>query len=177
VSAGQELAIAVVPFDTIDREATAALINLAFHRHPIMGGDRTSAAQLEEEAGKAAEFIEVRRGGKLIGTAMIRPAADVYGADELPIAPDLLARSLYFGLAAVDSLEVSAGIGKRLVAEAERIASERGYAQVLLGTLREFGLVEYYARLGYIVMAQQDFPAGHWSVLVPHRHCEMVKAL
>jgi GNAT superfamily N-acetyltransferase len=172
-----ELTISLLPFGEIDCEAVAALVNAAFHRYPIMTGDRTSAAELAEEAGGTGEFIQVWRGERLVGTAMVRPATEIYAAGELPLALGALQQSLYFGLAAVDPMEMNSGIGKRLVAEAERIAAERGYAQVVLETMREFGLVEYYARQSYVVVTFNDFEAGHWAITVPHRTCKMVKAL
>lgn len=167
----------LVPVKAIDAAEAAALINAAFRRHDVMKGERTSPGGLLEEAGEDAEFLQHRREGRLAAFAMIRPAASVFPPGEGPLPAAQLAKSLYFGLAAVDAHDVNLGLGRALVAEAERIATARGYEQVVLGTVREFGLVEYYARLGYIAMHVEEHPAGHWGVIVPHQYCEMVKAL
>ena len=163
----------------IDVEAVTALVNAAFSRHPIMTGDRTSPEGLAEEAGAAAEFLQLTRGSTLVGTAMIKPAATA-GAEDRELwarSGQTLDDALYFGLAAVDSAETGSGVGKRLVAEAEAIARDRGYRRVILGTVREFGLVEYYSRLGYITFRQQTFAAGHWGIRVPHQYHDMVREL
>jgi hypothetical protein len=48
---------------------------------------------------------------------------------------------------------------------------------VALGTVREFGLVEYYQRFDYYVVHEAAYEAGHWDFVVDHRYCEMVKDL
>lgn len=172
-----DLPIRVLPVAAIDAAATAELVNDAFARHAILRGDRTSPAGLLDEAGESAGFLQAVRDGQLVASAMVRPATGVFGGGPgLWKGIDLTA-ALYFGLAAVHSRERNSGLGRRLVAESERIAVERGLSSVVLGTVREFGLVEYYARLGYLVFAQADFEAGHWNIIVPHRYCHMVKAL
>jgi predicted N-acetyltransferase YhbS len=172
-----EPTLSLVPFAAIDTVAVAALVNAAFRRYAILESDRTSPEGLADEAGDDAEWLLAHRAGRLVGSAMIRPAAGVFAEHPNPAALGDVSTALYFGLAAVEPLEMSSGIGRRLVAEAERIAAERGYRSVILGTLREFGLVDYYARFGYVVVAVHDFEAGHWDIVVPHRLCEMVKAL
>ncbi len=168
-----ELELRLVPAAGVDRAAVTALVNQAFARYDIMAGDRTNEAGLAEEAGETGEFLQLWRGETMVGCALIRSAADYFAGALAPEAND----ALYFGLAAVQRSEMGGGIGRRLVTEAERIAAERGFPRLVLGTLREFGLVEYYARLGYIVYHFEDQPAGHWGLTVPHRYCDMVKAL
>ena len=112
----------------IDPVAVATLINAAFRRYPIMSGDRTSPEDLPDEVGPAAEFLQLTRGSALVGTAMIKPAADA-GLEDRALwarSGQALDDALYFGLAAVDPVEMGSGIGKRLVSEAEAIAAERG---------------------------------------------------
>ncbi len=171
--ASDEFELLLVPARDVDRTAVTALVNQAFARYDILSGDRTNEAGLAEEAGDSGEFLQLWRGAAMVGSALIRPAADYFGDGAGPET----AGALYFGLAAVQRSEMGGGIGRRLLAEAERIAAERRFTRVVLGTVREFGLVEYYARLGYIVYHHEDQPAGHWGLTVPHRYCDMVKAL
>lgn len=175
----RDLPLRVVPVaaSEFDVGTTVALVNAAFRRYSILRSDRTDAAQLLEEAGTDGEFLQVRADGRLVATAMVRPAAWYYAGEARLVGRVRLDEALYFGLAAVDPLLMNAGLGHRLVDAAEGLAAARGYRAVILGTLREFGLVEYYARLGYIVVAQVDYPEGHWGLSVRHRHCDMVKAL
>jgi predicted N-acetyltransferase YhbS len=157
-----------------DADAIAALVNAAFARYPVMGGDRTTPAGLLEEAGPEGEFILARKDGRLVGSALVRPATGLALEEQVLGGLVDLASSLYFGLAAVDPMEMNAGIGRALIAFGEDLAAERGYERVVLGTVREFGLVEYYARLGYVAMAMRAYPAGHWDITVPHHHYHMV---
>lgn len=149
---------------------TAALVNAAFAVHPVLSGPRTSAEELAQEAGPDGEFLHEREDGNLVASALIRDGARYF--DDLGRAD-----ALYFGLAAVSPARMRRGTGRRLVAEAERLARDRGYGRVLLSTLREFGLIDYYEAQGYQVINQQQFEAGHWSVTVPHLYVEMEKRL
>ncbi|MFN0093615.1 MAG: hypothetical protein ACKVVT_02415 [Dehalococcoidia bacterium] len=171
------LTFELTPVSAIDAAEVATLVNLAFARYEILNGDRTDVAGLLEEAGTSGEFLERRdAAGALIATAMIRPAADYYAAAGLP--PGISAASaMYFGLAAIHPREMNGGLGGQILAEAEALAARRGFSSIVLSTVREFGLVEYYARKGYIVVAHQDYAAGHWDIAVPHRTCDMVKGL
>jgi GNAT superfamily N-acetyltransferase len=96
--------------------------------------------------------------------------------DEDPFEPEQLPGSLYFGLSAVEPEAMGGGYGRRLPAETERIARERGYTRVVLSTVREFGLVEYYGPLGYALVREVEYPAGTSTSIAKH-HCGMVKAL
>lgn len=178
----------LVPAREIDAEAVAGLVNRAYARYRhLFAGQRTTPDELLLEAGPDARFIIVEETGRLIGSALIAPA-------ERFIEPDMLGPSgtprpepagvpkghpwtgaLYFGMAAVDDDRVNRGIGRAMVALAEEVARTEGYPAVGLGTVREFGLVPYYERLGYRVIHEAEHPAGHWDFLVPHRYCELVK--
>ena len=167
----------LVPIADANLAEIARLVNAAFSRYEIMRGDRTSAEGLADECGPDAEFILVERGSTLVGTAMICPAATMYAGDPGHWQGMDGSGALYFGLAGVEPREMNSGIGRVLVGEAERLARERGYERVVLGTVREFGLVEYYARLGYITFAERSFEPGHWGIAVQHQYHDMVKAL
>lgn len=165
-----ERELAIVPVGSADLAATAALVNAAFEVHGIMSEPRTSIDGLLEEAGDDGAFIQAVDADGLLASALVRHAASYYAN------PDH-ADALYFGLAAVRPVAMRLGLGRTLVTHAERLAVERGHRRVVLSTLREFNLVPYYERLGYTTTKTEDFDAGHWSVIVPHRYHEMQKHL
>jgi len=168
--------LALLPAREIDTAETAAVVNAAFARYPIYHGTRTSPEGLLAESPAGAEFLQIRRDGRLVATAMLCPATALE-VDEDPFEPEHLPGSLYFGIAAVAPDAMGGGYGRRLLAETERIARERGYTRVVLSTVREFGLVEYYGPLGYEVVREVTYPAGHFDIDCEHHHCGMVKAL
>jgi GNAT superfamily N-acetyltransferase len=83
----------------------------------------------------------------------------------------------YFGLAGVEPQAMNRGLGRLLVGHAETMARADGFPRIALSTVREFGLVDYYARFGYEVVSEREHPVGHWDFVVPHHYCEMVKTL
>jgi GNAT superfamily N-acetyltransferase len=180
----------LVPADEIDAAAVAALVNRAYgtYRH-LFAGERTSPEELLLEAGPGARFIIVEEGDRLVASALVARAERFIEPDMLgpagtprptpaPLPPDHpWAGALYFGMAAVELDRMNRGLGRQLVAFAEQLARDEAHRAVALGTVREFGLIGYYQRLGYRVIHEIDHPAGHWDFLVPHRYCEMVKAL
>ncbi|MCC6421134.1 MAG: hypothetical protein IT429_23100 [Gemmataceae bacterium] len=175
VALDRQLPIRLVPADEVDRAAAVALINAAFRRYNILHVDRTSPEQFAAELGDTGELLVFERGTRLVASALIRSARELYPDPAANPFSVSVHDALYFGLAAVDPLEMNSGFGRRLTAEAERLAAERGFALVALSTVREFGLVDYYARRGYIMTAFEDHPAGHWGIVVPHRVAYMVK--
>ena len=158
----------------VDPVATARVINQAFARYEILADDRTSPADLLDEVGPSAEFLQlVDETGELKATAMVRAAfADDDGHSFADIE-----RAFYFGLAGVADGVVGAGLGSALVRETEGLARSRCYTSVVLGTLREFNLPPYYERHGFATVATEEFPEGHWSMTVPHNYHEMQKML
>lgn len=189
--------IELVPFAAIDPPALVALINDAYLRYEILAAPRISLADFLDEAQPDSEFLIARASGQTVGCAMVYPADRYFAATasathgpmgiaEAPCTPDpesavpfdgRLGDALYFGLAAVRRGTQNSGIGQQLVANAEAIARKRGAARVVLTTLREFGLIDYYARFGYRLVGAREYPAGHWAITVPHAHCYMEKVL
>jgi GNAT superfamily N-acetyltransferase len=182
----------VVPIAEADVAAVAGLVNRAFATYShIFPGQRTSPADYVEESGPDARVMLIEDAGRLLATAMIAPAERFISPHVL--GPAGMAReagpvshpdpahpwtgALYFGLAGVEPGLMNGGLGRRLVRAAEQIAASEGHGRVALSTVREFGLVEYYERLGYGVFHETEYPPGHWEFLVVHHHCEMVKAL
>jgi len=199
--------VELVPFAAIDPPALVALINDAYLRYKILSAPRISLADFLDEAGPDSDFLIARAGGHTVGCAMVYPAdrffaaaaangtrhgsgsIEAAGAEppaEAPCTPDPqstlpfagdLADALYFGLAAVRRGAQGFGVGQQLVANAEAVARKRGAARIVLTTLREFGLIDYYARFGYHLVGTEAYPAGHWAVTVPHTFCYMEKRL
>ena len=182
----------VVPLSEAGLEAVAGVVNRAFGVYSsIFKSPRTSPLEYAEEAGPGARVILVEEGGRLLATSMVTMA-------ERFIEPGLLgpagmertpgrkpaagtshpwAGALYYGLAGVEPEAMNRGFGRLMVEHAERIAAAEGYRRIALGTVREFGLVDYYARFNYYVVHEERFEPGHWDFVVPHSYCEMVKDL
>ncbi|MEO8539806.1 MAG: GNAT family N-acetyltransferase [bacterium] len=183
--------VRVVPVQEADLEAVTGLVNRAFSKYSdIFKGSRTSPGDYLDEVGEDARVILVEDAGRLVASGMIAPAARFVEVEQLGPAgtarpgggtglePDHpWAGALYFGLAGVEPEIMNRGLGRLLVGHVERIAREEGFPAVGLGTLREFGLVEYYEKLDYTVFHKMEMPAGHWDIVVPHLYCEMVKRL
>lgn len=180
----------VLPIAQVDLEPVAALVNRAFAVYEIFKGTRTDADDYANEAGDDARVLLLEEAGRVIGTAMIAgaerfidpethgPAGTERGAVSSQAAADHpWTGALYVGLVGVEPELMSRGAGRRMMEEIERIALAEGFRRVALGTLRQFGLVEYYGRLGYRVIHEYSFPAGHWDVVVDHTVCDMVKDL
>lgn len=180
----------LVRAEEADAESIAALVNRAYGTYPhLFAGQRTTPAELLAEAGPGARFIVVEDDGRLVASALIAKAERFVEPDMLgPVgtprpAPGELppghpwAGALYFGMAAVEPELMNRGHGRAMLAFAEKVAGNERYRAVALGTVREFGLVPYYERLGYRVVHELAHPAGHWDFLVPHVYVEMVKTL
>lgn len=179
----------IVPVREADIEQVAALVNRAFSRYSdIFKGSRTSPQDYRDEVGDDARVLLIEQEGRLLATGMVALAERFVETDQLGPAgtarPEVIPPlgpthpwngALYFGLAGVEPELMNSGLGRLLVGHVERIAREEGYPAVALGTVREFGLVEYYQKLDYQVVHEAEFPVGHWDFIVAHRYCEMVK--
>lgn len=179
----------IVPERDADIDQVAALVNRAFSRYSdIFKGSRTSPQDYRDEVGEDARILLIERDGRLLATGMVALAERFVETDQLgpagtarpEVIPLLEAThpwngALYFGLAGVEPELMNGGLGRMLVGHVERLAREEGFPAVALGTVREFGLVDYYEKLDYRVVHEAEFPVGHWDFIVPHRYCEMVK--
>lgn len=138
--------VRMVQSGEFDPGVVAALINDAYTKYAFLSEPRTSAEDLPHEIG-LDELILAERDGRLLGTAMVAPSLDAEWPEGE--APDHRHSGvLYFGLAAVSRGEQGSGVGRALVGRAEAVARERGYRQVVLGTLAEMGNDQYYEALG-----------------------------
>ena len=184
--------VRIVPIGEVDLEPVAALVNRAFSRYDIFKGQRTSAVDYRDESGADARVILVEEDGVLVATGMVAPAGAFLDAEqhgpagtERPAgAADVVvdpahpwADAFYLGLVGVEPSRMNGGLGRVVVQAFEDLARNEGYPRVALGTLREFGLVDYYDKFAYRIHNEVTYPAGHWDVIVEHHHCEMVKDL
>ncbi len=191
MSASSPPTIRLLSIHEADLELVAALVNRAFGRYSTMfKGQRTSAEDYRDEAGEDARVIVVEEDGQLVATAMIAlaerftesdqhgPSGTVRPSQAPVVMPEHPWQgAMYFGLAGVEPERMNNGFGRMMVNRVETLAKTEGYPAVALGTVREFGLVDYYEKLSYRVTHEQEFPAGHWDFAVPHHHCEMIKRL
>lgn len=191
MSATAAASLRILPISEVEPAPVADLVNRAFGRYSqFFRGQRTSPRGYRDEAGEEARVIMVERGGRLVATAMIAPAerfADPHrpaaaaperpGRGSLRPAEHPWSGALYFGLAGVEPEMMNQGLGRLMVQHVEELARAEGFPRIALGTVREFGLVDYYERLAYDVLHEEEYPVGHWDFVVPHHYCEMVKHL
>lgn len=185
-------ALRVVSLMEADLEAVAGVVNRAFGRYAhIFRGLRTSPSEYADEAGAQARVILVEEDRRLLAASMVTSAERFIepgllgpagmerqlDRDVPPAESHPWAGALYFGLAGVEPDVMNRGFGRLMVEHAERMAAADGIRRVALGTVREFGLVEYYQRFDYHVVHEEAYAAGHWDFVVDHRYCEMVKDL
>lgn len=184
------LSLRIRPIHEVDLEPVAALVNRSFATYrDIFKGQRTSAADYADEAGGQARVIVVEDGCSLVATGMVAPAERFVAPGQLGPADTKRPRlttaahrhtwsgALYFGLAGVEPALMNGGFWQMILKQAELIAAEEGFPKLALGTVREFGLVECYEKLGYRVFHEDVFPTGHWDFVTPHHYCEMIKQL
>lgn len=172
---GNSVRLRVAGAEGIDASAIAEVVNAAFYLHAFMSADRTSPDGVIEEMGSDGLFILAEDDEGLAGTALLKPSIHGDG-DEIAHAVNV-DHAAYLGLVCVPPRVNRTGIGRRLMAEAERLAIELGYSQVTLGTVREMGNVDYYEALGYRVVGSEPFPAGKWGLAIDFEHCTLVKDL
>lgn len=185
------VALRVVAVGEADLHAVAGLVNRAFGVYSgLFKGQRTSPEDYALEVGDDARVMLVEERGRLLATSMLANA-DRFTSTAL-VAPAGTPRpagiavaehghpwagAFYYGLAGVEPGLMKRGLGKAMIGHAEQMARDEGFSRLALGTVREFGLVEYYERFGYNVVDEEEYPVGHWEFVVPHHYCEMVKCL
>lgn len=120
--------------------------------------------------------------GQRTDAADVGAAIDRYGSHILVLEEDgrLLAschlerrgEAAYFGMFAVDPAHQTAGLGKRLLAEAERLAREAWHCRAMEMTVivQRAELIAWYQRRGYRRTGSfQPFPYGDERFGVPRR--------
>ncbi len=131
-----------------DAENIARMVNAAFRPERFFtDGDRTSPEKVLAllEKGK---FLLAEEAGRLTGCVYV----------------ELRGERGYFGLLAVDPAQQRAGLGSRMVAEAEQYCRAAGcrFMDLTIVNLRA-ELPGFYHRLGYVESGTLPFPADQHS--------------
>jgi ribosomal protein S18 acetylase RimI-like enzyme len=133
----------------------------------LLGGQRTDAQEVEALVIEPAATLRLA----------FEPAVSKLGASELAdgLIGCVLVRSegehAHVGMFAVRPTLQARGLGRALLAEAERIARERGALRVRMTVIEQrTELLEWYARRGYLPTGQTEpFPYGNPRFGLPKR--------
>jgi GNAT superfamily N-acetyltransferase len=121
----------------------------------LLKGPRTSNAEISELISQSdSRFLIAERGGHLLGCCLIQRL----GATECASGDKA---SAYFGMFAIDPTDHSTGLGKQILAEAERRVRDlwRSSSMVMTVINVRDQLIEYYKRRGYALTgATMPFP-------------------
>jgi ribosomal protein S18 acetylase RimI-like enzyme len=132
----------------------------------LLKGPRTSHAEIAELVDQSdSRFLVAERDGRILGCCLIQrlgtTACSSAGSGPVGARP-----SAYFGMFAIDPASHSTGLGKLILAEAERRVREQWRSSSMVMTvinLRE-QLIEYYKRRGYVLTgATMPFPFSETS--------------
>lgn len=128
----------------------------------LLGGRRTDAEQVVAViGGRHSRMLIVERAGEPVACCRLERRS---GPGGRPVA--------YFGMFAVRPRLQGAGLGKKVLAEAERIAVAEwsaGEMQLTVISLRE-DLIAWYERRGYVRTGQRSpFPYGDERFGIPQR--------
>ncbi|WP_329741042.1 GNAT family N-acetyltransferase [Dyella sp. A6] len=153
--------------DAADVPAIVALVESAYRgdsgrrgwttESDLLDGQRTDAADVAATLGRPDSLILLaEQGGKLLASCHV---------ERLPEAG-------YFGMFAVDPSQQGSGLGKTVLAEAERLARERWQCRAMHMTVIEqrAELIAWYERRGYRRTGQyKPFPYGDERFGIPLR--------
>ncbi|MGE5595177.1 MAG: GNAT family N-acetyltransferase [Hyphomicrobiales bacterium] len=170
------LDVRVLSPSEIDLAATVEVLNAAFRTYDFLGADRTSLEEIGHELAPESKVMQVFDNGRLIATATLTPAEIAQPEREKFPGIDY-ARSAYFAMAGVLPERMGEGLGRRLVAEAERLARVAGFERMILSTIEEMGNVAYYGKLGYESVSVRELPPGYWGLTITAHEHGMARAL
>ena len=105
------------------------------HEADLLGGQRTDRAALAEMIADPAQVLILAEADRPVGCVSLR---------------QLDATAMYLGLLTVDPARQAAGLGRALLAEAERTAREAGAIRMEMTVIRQRAdLIAWYDRRGY----------------------------
>ncbi|MGC4118752.1 MAG: GNAT family N-acetyltransferase [Myxococcales bacterium] len=150
-----------------DVEAVIALVQSAYRGESglrgwttetgLLDGQRTDRREVSELIARPDSLILLaEHGGRLVGSCHLQK--DGEGA--------------YFGMFAVDPESQRGGVGKQILAEAERVAVERWRSRVMRMTVivQRAELIAWYERRGYRRTGKfEPFPYGDERFGIPKR--------
>lgn len=155
------------PAQTADISAIVALVESAYRGESglrgwtteshLLDGQRTDAADVGSLIGRAgSRLLLAERDGRLRASCHVERQGEVG----------------YFGMFAVDPNEQGGGLGKQVLAEAERIAREEWHCRAMHMTVIEQRgeLIAWYERRGYHRTGEfKPFPYGDERFGIPRR--------
>lgn len=155
------------PAQAADIDAIVALVESAYRGESglrgwtteshLLDGRRTDAADVGALIGdSASRLLLAERDGRLRASCHVERQGDIG----------------YFGMFAVDPGEQGGGLGKRVLAEAERIAREEWHCRAMqMMVIEQRGeLIAWYQRRGYRRTGQfKPFPYGDERFGIPRR--------
>ncbi|HEX2915412.1 MAG TPA: GNAT family N-acetyltransferase [Chloroflexia bacterium] len=149
--------------DLAQQQRLVQIINEAFGKfHWLFSTQRTSLEGLSGEIGDSdLLLLTITETNEIVGVAYTHAENE----------------ELYFGMAAVDPARQGKGLGGQLLEGAEELARKGGFVRVRLKAVAEMGNVAYYARRGYLIVGQENMPAGEWDSLHPFTVATMQKAV
>jgi ribosomal protein S18 acetylase RimI-like enzyme len=136
-----------------DAPALTALINLAFQvERFFLDGDRLDLAEVLDRLRKG-DFLVDETDGRMLACAYVELRGD----------------RAYLGLLSVDPALQRAGLGKRLVADAENFARAAGCRHMDLNVVNlRAELPPFYRKLGYSESGTSPFPPEAFTKLPCH---------
>jgi ribosomal protein S18 acetylase RimI-like enzyme len=151
-----------------DADAVVALVESAYRGESglrgwttethLLDGRRTNAADVTQVMARPhSRILLAERDGRLLASCQIERHDDGAG---------------YFGMFAVDPAEQGSGLGKQVLAEAERIAAEEWQCRIMRMTVivQREELIAWYVRRGYRRTGEcQPFPYGDERFGIPRR--------
>jgi ribosomal protein S18 acetylase RimI-like enzyme len=123
----------------------------------LLGGQRTDREEVDALIGDASVAIVLaRQHRELVGSVVVRIDSE---------------RVAHVGMFAVRPTLQSSGIGRTLLAEAERVARERGAREAEMTVIEQrTELLAWYARRGYLPTGETEpFPYGNPRFGLPKR--------
>lgn len=145
-----------------DAPAIARVVNAAYRRAEafFIDGDRTTEEEIVAFLGRGA-FLLAERGGALLGSVYVEDRGD-HG---------------YIGLLSVDPTLQGAGLGRTLMAAAERMLADAGRPRVELVVVSlRLELPPWYRKQGYREVGTRPFPP-HAPNFKPCHYVVMSKRL
>lgn len=152
---------------TADVAAIVALVESAYRGESGLRGWTTESHLLDGRRTDAADV------GELIGRPDSRILlAENDGRLKASCHVESQGEAGYFGMFAVDPSEQGSGLGKRMLAEAERMAREEWHCRAMRMTVivQREELIAWYVRRGYRRIGEyQPFPYGDERFGIPRR--------
>jgi ribosomal protein S18 acetylase RimI-like enzyme len=160
----------IAPYSDKELDEIAALVNAAYRGQAstpgwtseveLLGGQRTDAGMLREElaATSDATILVMRdeEANEIVASVWLEPSA---------------AETYYLGLLAIRPTRQAGGLGRALLAEAERFAASAGAHTMQMTVIEQReSLIAWYERRGYRrTGATKPFPYEDVRVGVPKR--------